>query len=278
MKTAIILSVALCGLPLSESESQSEPRTRTQTPTRTLESRISSANGTIVFSYATRPSVCGNGSSIEISEDSTEGWNYRSRSRGVHYGTRISGRNDPCEQGPALVQLRKAGGRVAELRLAVGGPELRGDTDLGEVPAAEASRYLLALAPKLEGKSGDHAVLGAVIADRAIEWQALLRIARDNDASESSRKAAVFWVSQEAGTAATRGMDSIATDDDVSLSVRKDALFYLAQRKDGAGIPALVKVAETSKSMPLRRDAIWFLAQSRDERALALFERLLAGR
>lgn len=245
---------------------------------QTLESRVNSVSGTVVFRFATRPSVCGNGSSIEVSEDSTDGWNYRSRRRGVHYGTRMSGRNEPCEQGPAQVQLRRSDGRAVELLVTVGGRELRGDTDLGDVPAVEASKYLLTLAPTLEGKSGDHAVLGAVIADRPMDWQALLRIARDNDASESSRKTAVFWVSQEASTAATRGVDSIATDDDVSLSVRKDALFYLAHRKNGEGIPALMKVAETSKSMPLRRDAIWFLAQSRDERALALFERLLGGR
>lgn len=37
-------------------------------------------------------------------------------------------------------------------------------------------------------------------------------------------------------------------------------------------------LAESSKSIKLRKDAIWYLAQSRDSRALALFEKLLAGR
>ena len=245
---------------------------------QTLESRVANAGESVAFSYDTRANVCGNGSSIEISQDSSDGWMYRSDRRGVHYGTRYDGRNDPCERGPARVVLRKADGRVSQLSVSVGGPTSRADTELGAVSAMEASKYLLSLAPKLEGRSGDHAVLGAVIADRAIDWQALLRIARDGDASDASRKASVFWVSQEATVAARRGVDSLATDDDGSLAVRKDALFYIAQRPNGEGVPVLIKVVETSKSRKLREDAIWFLGQSRDERALALFEKLLAGR
>jgi HEAT repeat protein len=109
-------------------------------------------------------------------------------------------------------------------------------------------------------------------------WRDLLRIARDSEASESSRKSALFWVSQEASGAATAGLDSIAADDDATLSVRSDALFFLAQRPNGEGIPALVRVAEKSRSTKLRKDAIFFLAQSGDPRALALFEKLLTAR
>lgn len=245
---------------------------------QSLETRMASANGSVAFHYQVRPNVCGNGHGIEVSDDSSSGWMYRSSRRGVHYGMRSGNRNDRCEQGPAHVLLRRDGARVTDLVLAVGGSPERGNTDLGEVPASEASRYLLALAPHLAGKAGDHAVLGAVIAEGGAEWRKLMQIARNQSASESSRKSAVFWVSQEASVAATRGLDSIATDDDVNLPVRKDALFYLAQRPQGEGIPALVKVAESSRSLALRKDAIWFLAQSRDERALALFEKLLAGR
>jgi hypothetical protein len=245
---------------------------------QTLEGRVNAASGSVAFSYPTRPNVCGNGSSIEISDDSTEGWMYRSSRRGVHYGTRYDGHNNRCEVGPAQVVLRRSGNSVTELRLTVGGASERVDTDLGEVRSADAVAYLLKVAPRLNGKAGDHAILAAVIAEGSVAWQKLLQIARDANASDASRKASVFWVSHEASAAATTGVESIATDDAATLSLRKDALFYLANRKDGEGIPALLKVAETSKSMALRKDAIFFLAQSRDDRALALFEKLLAGR
>jgi hypothetical protein len=239
---------------------------------QSLETRVADARGSVVFTYTTRPNVCGNGGSIYISDDTATGWNLRSHRSGVHIGTRRSGGQERCDIGPAQVLLRRDDGRVADLRVWVGGRSETGDTHLGDVPPADAARYLLAL------ESADDAILGAQIADDVVTWPTLLQIARDNGASESARKSAVFWVSHEASVAATRGLDSIAVDDDVTLSVRKDALFFLAQRPNGEGIPALLRVAETSKSRALRKDAIWFLAQSRDSRALELFEKLLAGR
>jgi hypothetical protein len=245
---------------------------------QSLENRVAAVRGSVVFTYTTRPNVCGTGGSIYISDDTSTGWNLRSRRSGVHIGTRRGGSQERCDIGPAQVLLRRDDGRVADLRVWVGGRSETGDTHLGDVPPADAARYLLALAPRLTGKSADDAILGAQIADDVVTWPTLLQIARDNGASESARKSAVFWVSHEASVAATRGLDSIAVDDDVTLSVRKDALFFLAQRPGGEGIPALLRVAETSKSRALRKDAIWFLAQSRDSRALELFERLLSGR
>jgi HEAT repeat protein len=105
----------------------------------------------------------------------------------------------------------------------------------------------------------------------------MLEIARDNDASDASRKASLFWVSQEAGTVATAGLASVANDDGAEASVRSDALFFLARQPKGEGVPALIRVVRESKSPKLRKDAIFFLSQSRDPRALELFEQLLAG-
>jgi hypothetical protein len=196
----------------------------------------------------------------------------------VHIGTRSRDAYERCEQGPAQVLLRRSGTRVVDLRVWVAGRPESGDTHLGDVSPAEAARYLLALAPRLTGRSAEDAVLGAEIAAGVVVWPRLLQIARDSSASESARKAAVFWVSHEASSAAAAGVDSIAVDDDVTISVRSDALYYLANRPQGEGIPALLRVAESSRSMKLRKDAIYFLAQSRDNRALELFERLLVGR
>src|SRR5688500_5090370 len=163
MRKPILLVVALASVAQGQS----------------LENRIASANGSVIFRYETRSNVCGTGSSIEISDDSSSGWMYRSKRSGVHVGVRYSNRKDRCEPGPAQVLLRRTDGRVAELRLTVGGVPERGDTDLGDVLPSKASRYLLSIAPQLTGKAGDHAVLGAVIAEGGAEWQTLMRIARD---------------------------------------------------------------------------------------------------
>jgi hypothetical protein len=245
---------------------------------QSLERRIAAARGSIAFEYATRANVCGDGSSIMVSDDSSPGWTMRSSRSGVHVGTRARGAYERCDTGPARVLLHRAGSNIVDLRISVGGRPAQADTDLGDVSPAEAADYLLDLAPRLSGRAAEHAILGAQIADEVVAWRRLLQIARASDASESARKAAVFWVSQEVSIAATAGLDSIAVDDDVTLSVRSDALFHLAHRPNGEGIPALLRVAESSKSVKLRKDAIWFLAQSRDSRALALFEKLLAGR
>ncbi|MEO5815977.1 MAG: hypothetical protein ABIT20_11925 [Gemmatimonadaceae bacterium] len=49
---------------------------------QTLERRIANAKGTVAFEYTTRRAVCGNGSSIEISDDTSAGWTTRSRRSG----------------------------------------------------------------------------------------------------------------------------------------------------------------------------------------------------
>ncbi|MEO8337090.1 MAG: hypothetical protein ABI664_19045 [bacterium] len=141
-----------------------------------------------------------------------------------------------------------------------------------------AARYLLRIAPALAGRSADHAVMGAAIADSANLWRRMLEIARDNDASEAARKSSLFWVSQEVSAVATAGIGDVAMDDDAMGSVRNDALFFLAQRPRGEGIAGLIRVVRESKSYKMRKDAIWFLSQSRDLRAMDLFEKLLAGK
>ena len=105
------------------------------------------------------------------------------------------------------------------------------DTELGSAVAAHAARYLLAIAPRLTGRSADNAVMGAAIADAPSSWCRMLESARATDASDASRKASLSWVSQEASTLATAGLTDVAMDDASTRGVRGDALFYLAQRK-----------------------------------------------
>jgi hypothetical protein len=244
---------------------------------QSLDARVAAAPGTVGFDFDTRENICGNGVSIDVSNDSTLGWNMRRTRSGIHMGDGRR-RDEPCEMGPARVVLTHSGATVTDLTVAVGGRRATADTELGAIAPAEAARYLLAIAPRLPGRSGDHALMGAAIADAPSSWRRMLQIARSTDASESSRKSSLFWVSQEASTAATAGLTDVAMDDASTRSVRSDALYFLAQRRNGEGIPALIRVVRESKSIQLRKDAIYHLSQSGDPRALDLFEQLLAGR
>jgi hypothetical protein len=245
---------------------------------QSLENRIASARGTVAFEVNSRRNVCGNGMSITISDDSAAGWTTRSRKSGMHIGRSFAGESSICEEAPARVQLAHSGATVTDVRVTVGGHEARADTELGAISPPEAQRYLLSIAPGLANHSADQAVMAAAIVDAPSPWRRMLEIARANDASDGARKASLFWVSHEASTVATVGLTDVAMDDASGNSVRSDALFYLAQRKDGEGIPSLIRVVRESKSMKLKKDAIFFLSQSRDPRALDLFEKLLAGR
>lgn len=261
-----VLAIGLCvaALPLHRA------------PAQTIENRVAAAGGSVGFTVVTKPNVCGDGRGIFISDDMSPGWNLRQRS-----GTHIqhgSQNGYSCEVAPEHVIVEHEGSRVTSLRMTVGGPHTAAETELGSVDPEAAVPFLLAAAPKLDGRSGDDAIIAAAIADALKTWPGLLAIARDDAASESSRKSALFWVAREASEAAVAGLSSVADDNDATLSVRSDALFFLSQRKDGSGVDPLIRVARTSPSMKLRKDAIWYLSQTRDPRALSLFEELLSGR
>lgn len=244
---------------------------------QTLDERIAAASRTVAFQFETKPEVCGDGRSITISDNASAGRTARVSRSGIRIGRTDSRETSYCELGPAHVVIDHDGRRVEDVHVTVGGRPQPTNADLGTIAPAEAARYLLSVARKLDGRGADEAITGAAIAAGPSQWRPMLEIARDNSASESARKASLFWVSQEASTAATAGLGDVASDDDASTSVRSDALFFLAQRK-AEGVPALIRVVNESKSAKLRKDAIWFLSQSRDPRALDLFEKLLSGR
>jgi HEAT repeat protein len=169
------------------------------------------------------------------------------------------------------------GGKIVSLHAYVGGQWIarQGVTDLGRVPAPEAGRYLLSLARQAGGQVGERAVFVATLADSVTAWPELLRLARDETVPEATRRSSVFWVSQAAEEAATRGLDSLVGEDTVDREVREQAVFALSQRPQEEGVPALIRIAKTHGDPEIRRKAIFWLGQSHDSRALALFEDLL---
>jgi len=230
---------------------------------QSLARRIQDAGeGTVRLSFAAREGVCSSGpGSITIMDDADEEeW------------------ESDCERGPVRVSLRMQGGRVAESETYVGGRWLAGRgrvTDLGLVPAQEAADLLLALAPQVGEEDGGELVTAATLADSAVVWPQLLRLARATEVRQETRRQAVFWLGQAAGAEATKSLDSIAVDGGGDVEIRKQAVFALSQRPEDEGVPVLIRIARTNRHPELRKSALFWLGQSEDPRALTLFEEIL---
>lgn len=228
---------------------------------QTLVQRVASVgDGSLRFSFAARPGVCASGHGITImNDDRSDEW------------------QSDCARGPVRVSLRVRGGRVSDANTYVGGhwrPTASGTTDLGTLPARQAAVDLLALA-EASPTDAEELVTAATLADSAVVWPDLLRLARRPDLPLETRKHAIFWLGQAAGAAAMRGLDSLANDQGGDLEVRKQAVFALSQRPEDEGVPALIHIARTSPRAEVRKTALFWLGQSGDPRALALFEELL---
>ncbi|MGB7211006.1 MAG: HEAT repeat domain-containing protein [Gemmatimonadales bacterium] len=226
---------------------------------QTLAERIAKTHdGTVRLEFKARPGVCGNGRSINTSnEDDDDGC--------------------PCG-GTVRVALTLSGGTVAGVETRVGGHWATGTADdLGQVGAAEAADYFLGLAEHGSGAVGKRAILPAALADSAVTWPRLLGIARNERSDRDRRREATFWVGQAAESAATKGLDTLATDESGDREIREAAVFALSQRPRDEGIPILIHIATTNHDPDIRKKALFWLGQSDDPRALAVFEKILAS-
>jgi len=247
----------------------------TSASAQTLERRVANApDGTVRFSYATKPGVYGNGRN-RISWDCRDGDCRHNQTYG--YDGDHEDWDDPCDSGPVRVALTKQSGRVSDLRVYVGGAWRASTTatDLGTIGTKEATSYLLGLASRDESRAAEKAIFAAILADSVTVWPDLLKIAKQADASRKVRRSAVFWLGQAAGDAATRGLSELVDDKSADREVRETAVFALFQRPHDEGVPALIKIAKQNPDPELRRKAIFWLGQSEDPRALSLFEELL---
>ena len=237
-----------------------------------LARRIAEApEGRVVFRFASRPGICGDGENI-IGDGRSLHVHDLSHDRGTGSWRRR------CVPGPIRVVLSLRGGRVAALRTFVGeSPRAVTGTDLGTVGVREATDYLLALAQTATGSVSEEAIQPAAFADSVAIWPALLRIARDEHRPRGAREQATFWLSQFAADKALGRDESDEEPDDEDVSDREQAVFALSQLDHNAGVPALLQVARTHPMPAVRRKALFWLGQSGDKRALALFEELLKG-
>ncbi len=229
-----------------------------------LAARVRQAgDGSVRFSFAARPGVCGNGrNSISTNSD---------RNQDVEWD---------CENGPVMVALTKTQGKVTSLRSYVGAKWKVGGTgvtQLGAVGARDAVDYLLGVAESADGKVAEQAIFPATLADSVTPWPRLLRLARDEARPRQVRSQAVFWVGQAAGVEATKGLADVAEDESGDREVRKSAVFALSQQKAN-GVESLLRIARENKDKEIRKQAIFWLGQSKDPRALDYFESVLVKR
>lgn len=230
------------------------------------------ADGEVRLAFTPREGICGDGETF-IRDRTRDGYIQMRNWRGNR-----DWRTRPCEDGPVRVSIRIRDGRVSSSRVYVGGDWPRasgGVTDLGQIKAADAAMGLVEMARNADGGKTDDLIFAATIADSVTIWPTLLQLAKDRNAPRSSRKQAVFWVSQAAGDKAAEGLGEIVTDDAEDREVRESAVFALSQLPRDEGVPILIRVARTNGDPKIRRTAMFWLGQSEDPRALALFEEIL---
>jgi len=252
MKTLIVLAAALIATPAQGQD---------------LAAKIAASRGEkVTFTFEGREGVCGNGESFNIGRVSHQ----------------MRGDGWDCVAGPVRVTLTRATsatrdrGTWSRLKVTVASRPPEGAEDLGPVPAAEASDWLLDVAESGDTRIGNEAVMPGVVGRDVVTWPRLAAMAKRQQLPEEIRKQAIFWLGQEAAEHAVGTLEDVVDDPDREM--RKSALFALSQLGTDRSIEVLVRVARTHPDKETRRNAFFWLGQTEDPRGIALFEEVLAGR
>lgn len=235
---------------------------------------------TVAFAFPARPGVCGAGDAILIREPdgSTVFLSGRISGRGSGGDWRQSRAEErPCEVGDVVVEARQEGGTLADVRIRVGRPDAGAGASLpGVVPGQEAADYLLTAAETARGRDARDLILAAALADDAVRWPGLLRLAKDRRVPSETRKAAVHWLGREAAAEAARELGGIVRDRSEADEVREAAVFALSQLPREQAVDLLIEVVRTVPDARVRSRALFWLAEMDDPRAIALFEEILS--
>jgi len=239
-------------------------------PAQSLPDRVARApaDGLVAFRFPARNGVCGGphfvrfGTSVTVSRGS--------------YSYSDGAESHPCQPGPVRVTLARAGGQVVGLEVGIGADDTGRDIhDLGEVPGAAATGYLLDLAGAIEGRPGQAAIFPAVLAEGGSPVPALVALAQNRDLARQTRQSAATWAGREiellpsaqaAGVVAA--LARLAGDDGDAPAVRQHAMSVLGRGAEGPGIPALIDLAMSGDPW-VARTATSALAGSGDPRARA---------
>ena len=252
MTSNAVVVAALLGFMAAAREAQAQ----------TIATRVAAVrDGVVLMSFAARPGVCGNGGGSIWTNDS---W-----SRSGPSDIRVA-----CMPGPVRVSLGRADNTTISVRVFVGGSWNAGalETDLGDVSAADASRYLIAIAHGIGGRSGSDAVSAAAIADAADVAPDLVSLVHDMNAPLDPRRQALYWA----------GQTSLPTRDLVRLydgltpfALREQFTFVISQRRDDAAVDKLIDVARSDPDLEIRKRAMYWLGQTQDPRAVKFLRDLV---
>jgi HEAT repeat protein len=233
---------------------------------QSLADRVNGASASaVVFSFAARPGVCGNGRTYIMTGNGN--------TYGSFYSNDIT-RTEPCQNGPVRVIVDRAGRDVIAIQSYVGDGQINtGAQDLGKVSGQQAADFLLDVAAKTEGRVGRDAIFASSLADSATTTDKMIAIARNQNLSRNTRSAALSYMSWSvpAGNAvpsrAAEAMVAIARDEGDNQQVRQQALSVLARLEHGAGIPALIDLSKQQGYSWLAKESIAALSRSGDPRA-----------
>jgi HEAT repeat protein len=236
-----------------------------------LASRIARLpDGTAYVQFAARPGVCGDGREMV-------GYNGALFSRTVESYRQWSGMH--CVPGPLRVTLTVVGGRATHVHTQVGGDWAASEgraTDLGVVPASEASAFFFDLVGRLvPAATRDRPLLPAVLADDPSVTARLVLLARDTTQVERTRREAILWLGLLGDDRARRALHAFIEDTNESQRVRAHAAFSLGQASREAPEESsyLRAVYSRVEGEPLKESLIQAAAEDDADRGRWLLER-----
>ncbi len=108
--------------------------------------------------------------------------------------------------------------------------------------------------------------------------EGILRVARDRSLRSGLRKSGLFWAGQLATEVVVAPLEAVAREDDAEQEVREAAVFALSQHQGDAAVPVLMDLALDAPHAGTRKSALFWLAQ-RDEPGIAdFFADIILGR
>ena len=110
----------------------------------------------------------------------------------------------------------------------------------------------------------EHAVFGLYLVECKEANDTLVKLAKKGE-DKHLRKKAIFWLGQKAAKRSAEILEDVVNED-TDTDIQKAAVFALSQLSNG--VPKLIKIANTHRSLNVRKQAIFWLSQSDDPRAL----------